>query len=64
MAKIKGNLMMNVSSMLSKQVVIKNRAGKQYMSAPPTINKNRPLSPNKAGWREKLRLPFIPRLEK
>jgi hypothetical protein len=56
MAKIKGNfIMMNVSGMLGKQVVIKNRAGKQYMSAPPTIDENRPLTPNKAAWREKFK---------
>ena len=56
MAKIKGNLiMMNVSGMLGKQIVVKNRAGKQYLSAPPTIDENRPLTPNKAAWREKFK---------
>ncbi len=56
MASIKGNLiMMNVSGMIGKQVVVKHRAGKQYLCGPPTINKNRRLTPNKAAWREKFK---------
>ena len=57
MAKIKGNIiMMNLSGMLGKQNIIKHRNGKPYACAPPTIDENRPLTPNKKAWREKFRL--------
>ena len=57
MAKIKGNIiMMNLSGMLGKQIIIKHRNGKPYACAPPTIDENRPLTPNKKAWREKFRL--------
>jgi hypothetical protein len=56
MARIKGNLiMMNVSGMIGKQVVVKTRDGKQYLSGPPTYKRHRVLTPNQQAWAEKFK---------
>src|SRR4051812_25253844 len=56
MAKIKGNIiMMNLSGMLGKQIVVKHRNGKPYACAPPTVDEDRPLTPNKQAWRERFK---------
>ena len=54
MARIKGNLiMMKVSGMIGKQVVLKHRNDKPYISAAPTIDENREPTANQKAWQEK-----------
>lgn len=56
MAKIKGNLiMMKVSGMIGKQVVIKHRNDKPYISAAPTVDEDREPTPNQKAWQLKFK---------
>ena len=56
MAKINGNLiMMKVSGMIGKQVVIKHRNDKPYISAAPTIDEDREPTANQKAWQLKFK---------